>query len=71
ALWLAEAARKAGHISATDEVDLIALVKSAAPKPGLLQRADWLGKLARRVTKKLGICHSRKIDYWLDRSWDF
>ncbi len=71
ALWLAEAAHKAGHISATDESDLIALVKSAAPKPGLLQRADWLGKLARRVTKKLGICHNRKIDYWLDRSWDF
>lgn len=71
ALWLAEAARKAGHVTAEEEGDLIALIKSVAPKPGLLQRADWIGKLVRRTTKKLGICHGRKIDYWLDRSWDF
>ncbi|MBK8161268.1 MAG: FkbM family methyltransferase [Rhodospirillaceae bacterium] len=71
ALWLAEATRRAGHISATDEGDLIALVKSAAPKPGLLQRADWLGKLARKISRKTGIGHRRKIDFWLDRSWDF
>ena len=71
ALWLVEAARKAGHIAAKDEAELIALVKAAAPKPGLLQRADWLGKLARKISRKTGIGHSRKIDYWLDRSWDF
>ncbi|WP_374649748.1 FkbM family methyltransferase [Dongia sp.] len=71
ALWLAEASRGAGLISARDETDLIDLVKSAAPRPGLLQRADWLGKLARRISRKTGIGHGRKIDYWLDRSWDF
>ncbi len=46
-------------------------MKPAAPKPGLLQRADWVGKLARKVTRALGIGRGRKIDYWLDRSWDF
>lgn len=71
ALWLAEAATKAGHCSEADERELIDLVKSAAPGPTLLQRADWLGKLARRISKKLGIGHRRKLDYWLDRSWDF
>lgn len=71
ALWLAEAARDAGHVGTKDAADLIALVKSVAPKPGLLQRADWLGKIARKVARKLGISHRRKIDYWLDRSWDF
>lgn len=71
ALWLVEAARKAAHITAGEEGELIALIKSVAPKPSLLQRADWLGKLVRRGRKKLGIRHRRKIDYWLDRSWDF
>jgi len=27
--------------------------------------------LARHVTRKLGVGRARKIDYWLDRSWDF
>ena len=71
ALWLAEAAHKAGHISASDAADLIGLVKAAAPKPALLQRADWLGKIARRIARKLGISHRRKLDYWLERCWDF
>lgn len=71
ALWLAEAARAAGHVSAGDAAALIDLVRAAAPRPGLLQRADWLGKLARKISRKTGIGHSRKIDYWLDRSWDF
>lgn len=71
ALWLVEAAQKAGHVTADEATDLINLVKATAPKPGLLQRADWLGKIARKVARKLGISHRRKIDYWLDRSWDF
>lgn len=71
ALWLVDAAAKAGHLTAEDACALIDLVKSAAPKPGLLQRADWLGKLARKISRKTGIGHGRKIDYWLDRSWDF
>lgn len=70
ALWLAEAARKAGLLSATEETALIDLVKAAAPKPGLLQRADRLGKWARRIAKALGLLR-RKPDFWLDRSWDF
>lgn len=71
ALWLAEAAGKAGHIQAGEQSALIDLVKAAAPKPGLLQRADKIGKFSRRIARKLGISHRRKIDYWLDRSWDF
>jgi FkbM family methyltransferase len=71
ALWLAEAAAEAGHVSDKDAGALIALVQAAAPKPGLLQRADWLGKLARKLSRRTGIGHGRKADYWLDRSWDF
>ncbi len=71
ALWLAEQARKAGLIDGTQEASLIDVVKSAAPQPSLLQRADWIGKWSRRITKKLGLCHRRKADFWLDRSWDF
>jgi FkbM family methyltransferase len=71
ALWLAEAASKAGVISAQDSRDLIAVVRSVAPRPGLLQRADRIGKLARKLSKLTGFGRRRKIDYWLDRSWDF
>lgn len=71
ALWLVEAARAAGHLDAGAAGDLIAQVKAVAPAPGLLQRADWIGKIARKISRKTGIGHGRKIDYWLDRSWDF
>jgi len=71
ALWLAEAGRDRGLWSATDADGLIALVKAAAPKPGLRQRADWIGRLARKLSRVTGIGRGRKIDYWLDRSWDF
>jgi FkbM family methyltransferase len=71
ALWLAEAGRDRGHWSAAEATALIALVKAAAPRPGLLQRADWIGKLARKWSRRTGIGRKRKIDYWLDRSWDF
>ena len=71
ALWLAESAGAAGHLPATDVQALIKIVQSVAPRPGWIQRADWLGKLTRRVTRKLGLFRGRKIDYWLDRSWDF
>jgi len=46
-------------------------VTLVAPTPRWVQRNDVLGRLARRVTKKLKIGRGRKIDYWLDRSWDF
>lgn len=71
ALWLAEAAVAAGHVTPEQGGELIALVKALAPKPGLLQRGDRIGKWARGVTRMLGIGRQRKIDYWLDRSWDF
>ena len=71
ALYLAEAGRDKGIWSAVDANGLIALVKTAAPRPGLLQRADWLGKLARKFSRATGIGQRRKADYWLDRSWDF
>ncbi|MBI2253146.1 MAG: FkbM family methyltransferase [Proteobacteria bacterium] len=70
ALWLVEAARDAKILEAAEAAALINIVKSAAPKPGLLQRADRIGKWARRIAKSLGLLR-RKADYWLDRSWDF
>ncbi len=70
ALWLVEAAKRTGLFNAAQADELIELVKSAAPRPHLLDRADWLGKKARRLAKKLGLLR-RKADYWLDRSWDF
>ncbi|MBL8708251.1 MAG: hypothetical protein JNL25_03565, partial [Rhodospirillaceae bacterium] len=70
-LWLVEAAHAASHLDAAAAGDLIAQVKAVAPTPGLLQRADWIGKIARKISRKTGIGHGRKIDYWLDRSWDF
>lgn len=71
ALWLVEAARDAGHIPAAEAGEMITIVQRAAPKPGLLQRADWIGKWARKLSRLTGIGRGRKVDYWLDRSWDF
>ena len=71
ALWLVESAQAANHLSDADAQELIAVVKQVAPTPGLLQRRDWLGRLTRKVTRKLGLFRGRKKDYWLDRSWDF
>jgi FkbM family methyltransferase len=71
ALWLVEALQKKGLLEAGDFEALIRVVRNAAPKPRLVQRADALGRLARRVTRVLKIGRGRKIDYWLDRSWDF
>lgn len=70
ALWLAEAAVSAGHITKEQGVELIGVVKAYAPKPTLLQRADRIGKWSRRIAKSLGLLR-RKQDFWLDRSWDF
>lgn len=71
ALWLTEALQAKGQISAADAAALIGLVRAAAPTPRWVQRNDFLGRLTRRVTGKLRIGRGRKIDYWLDRSWDF
>ena len=66
-----EAGREQGVWSAAEAAGLVALIRSVAPKPGLRQRADWLGKLARKFSRLTGLGHGRKADYWLDRSWDF
>jgi hypothetical protein len=71
ALWLVEALQAKGIIGAPDAEALIDLVRSAAPRPLWVQRNDALGRLVRTLTRKLGIGRGRKIDYWLDRSWDF
>jgi hypothetical protein len=46
-------------------------VQKQKPTPTLMQRNDWLGRVTRKLSKKLNIGRGRKIDYWLDRSWDF
>jgi FkbM family methyltransferase len=71
ALWLTEALQSKGTISLPQAVALIGLVRSVAPAPRWVQRNDALGRLVRRFTKKFKIGRARKIDYWLDRSWDF
>lgn len=69
-LWMAEQALEQGAITAAQRNRLIALTRELAPRPALLQRSDWLGKLARRLNKRFGF-RGRKADFWLNRSWDF
>jgi hypothetical protein len=71
ALWLVEALEKQGTIPQSDAAALIGVIRLVAPKPALVQRADAIGRLARRFTRTFGIGRARKVDYWLDRSWDF
>jgi FkbM family methyltransferase len=71
ALWVIEALQASGQVTAEQAHSLISEVRTSAPKPTLLQRADWLGKLSRRFSKKLNIGRKRKIEYWLHRKWDF
>lgn len=71
ALWFLETMHERKLLTAAELAELIATVQRQKPTPALLQRADWLGKLARKLSKKLNIGRRRKIDYWLDRSWDF
>jgi len=71
ALWLIEAAVKNGHVAAEDQRAVLSMVKQAAPRPSLLQRADGVGKLARKLSRITGIGRGRKSDFWLERSWDF
>jgi FkbM family methyltransferase len=71
ALWMIEMLEANKQITADQGKALIRQVRTSAPKPALLQRSDWLGKLSRRFTKKLNIGRKRKIEYWLDRKWDY
>jgi hypothetical protein len=58
-------------LSAAEFDGLIKTVQDQKPTPTLLQRADGIGKLARKLAKRFNIGRKRKIDYWLDRCWDF
>lgn len=71
ALWLSEQAEQAGIYTAAEAEALRATIREIAPRPTLRQRADWLGRLARKLAKRLGIGQARKADYWLERKWDF
>lgn len=71
AFWFLEEGQSAGIVSASQFKALIAIIVEVAPRPTLRQRNDWLGKLARRWSKRLGIGNRRKQEFWLDRSWDY
>jgi FkbM family methyltransferase len=70
ALWFIESAVAARIFEASAAERMIDEVRRRAPKPRIWQRADWLGNQARRWMKRLNIGRARKIEYWLDRSWD-
>jgi FkbM family methyltransferase len=70
ALWFVEEGLATKVINAGQFDGMINLVKDMAPRPSLRQRDDWLGRLARRWSKRLGF-NRRKPDFWLDRSWDY
>lgn len=71
ALWLAEAAAARKLITAAESAELIATVQQAAPAPALYQRNDKIGLWTRKLMKFLNIGRGRKIEYWMDRSWDY
>ena len=71
ALWFIEAGSKATLITNEEAQGLVEEVRRVAPRPFIWQRTDWLGKVARRTMKRLNIGRSRKLEYWLDRSWDY
>jgi FkbM family methyltransferase len=71
ALWLAEGAGAKGVVTAAESSELIAAVQAAAPVPALYQRNDKIGSLVRRLRKRFKIGRGRKIEYWMDRSWDY
>jgi FkbM family methyltransferase len=70
ALWFIEAGLETALVSNDEAQGLIDEVRRIAPRPLIWQRTDWLGKLARRTMKRFNIGRSRKLEYWLDRSWD-
>jgi len=70
ALWFIETATKRQIFSQPEAEAMIAEILALAPKPYLYQRADKVGFWARRIRKWLNIGRARKIEYWMDRSWD-
>ena len=71
ALWLTEEAATRGIIQRDEAAALIEIVRRHAPQPGLRQRDDKIGNWARRLSRKFNIGRARKIEYWMDRSWDY
>lgn len=71
ALWLAETAATRKIVTEAESAELIAAVRDAAPTPSLYQRNDRIGLWTRKLRKMLNIGRSRKIEYWMDRSWDY
>ncbi|MCW5752421.1 MAG: FkbM family methyltransferase [Alphaproteobacteria bacterium] len=71
ALWLSEEAEEAGIFKAAEAAALRQTIRLLAPRPTLRQRTDWLGRLSRKLARRLGIGQARKPDYWLERKWDF
>lgn len=71
ALWFVEELQQRKIADDATVQSLIAFVQGVAPQPVARQRADKWGKFLRKWAKRLGIGRSRKIDYWMDRSWDY
>jgi FkbM family methyltransferase len=71
ALWFIEEMQDRKIIDHADAASLIDFVRSVAPRPVFRQRADKVGKFFRKWCKRLNIGRARKIDYWMDRSWDY
>jgi FkbM family methyltransferase len=71
ALWFIETMQERKLITAAEAPGLVATVQAQKPTPTLMQRADKLGTITRKLSKRFNIGRKRKIDYWLDRSWDF
>jgi hypothetical protein len=71
ALWFLETMHERKLLDSSELAGLIGVVQSQKPSPTLMQRADKIGRLARKLSKVFNIGRARKLDYWLDRSWDF
>lgn len=71
ALWLAETAAARGIVTQAESAELIGTVQKAAPKPALYQRNDGIGLWTRKLRKFFNIGRGRKVEYWMDRSWDY
>jgi FkbM family methyltransferase len=70
ALWFLEQGLEAGIIDQAIFGQCLEIVRQMAPRPTLRQRTDWLGRFSRRWARRFG-GNRRKIDFWLDRSWDY
>src|SRR5581483_7497373 len=70
ALWLLDAAGEAAIFTAEDRRRLLDMIRRLAPRALPWQRTGALGLWSRKLLRWAGISRRRKIEYWLDRSWD-